>query len=52
MAHEDTRSAVQGLWDEHTPSRSRPGCEGEVGGVEMVALRVGNGLDPLADPLR
>jgi hypothetical protein len=39
MSHEDTRSAVQGLRDEHTafafPPRLR---EREVGGVEMELL--------------
>ena len=39
MSHEDTRSAVQGLWDEHTASSFPPRLRGrEVGGVEMVLL--------------
>jgi hypothetical protein len=39
MSHEDTRSAVQGLWNEHTASVFPLRLRGrEVGGVEMVLL--------------
>ena len=39
MSHEDTRSAVQGRWDELTASAFPPRLRGrEVGGVEMVLL--------------
>ncbi len=55
MSHEDTRSAVQGLWDEHTASVFPPRLRGrEVGGVEMVlldALAPGGRLASFSDSL-